>query len=179
MAYDIDTFGELPGELALIAEETSADVAFILADSFGGRHIDFPKALTKENKVVKAVGVEAAKIIWEYWSGGRVRIPLAKKFRIRYMWKRGDRVDEISARVGVSDATVYPAIRGLSRDHQPERNRSRLSIEADERARFVQLRLNDGANARAIADELNITRATVRELAKRRVSEIELGMESR
>lgn len=179
MAYDIDTFGVLPGELALIAEEASIDVAFTLADKFGGTHIDFPKNLTKTHKVTRAIGVEAAKVIWKYWGGGRVRVPLAKQFRIRYLWMRGERTVDIAARVGVSDATIYASVQGMTRDVEPERFRSRLSVEADERARHVRKRLNEGAGTHDIASELKVRPTTVRELARRPLPEDEQRMAAR
>lgn len=166
-----DIYGEIPGELALVAEEVSVDVAFIIADRFGGRQMDVPKKLTDSHALVKVLGRKDADAVLEYFGGGRIRWPLAKQFRIKYMWKRGDRTADIVEKVGVSDATIYSHVKGMPRDRIPPRRPSQLKLDADERTRLLRRRLKEGAPLKEIAAELKITRPAVRDLMKRSLPE--------
>lgn len=161
-----DLIDDVPGELHVVAEITDVETAYRIADAFGGRQMDIPASPLPAHPLFELLGEAKARKVWEVFGGGRVRWPLAKHLRIKWMWIAGERTDVIVDKVGCSDATIYACVKGLPR-HAPERRRSRLALDADARASRIQARLRKGDDLGQIAKDEGVTRAAARDLARR------------
>ena len=69
------TMVELPKVLAEIAAATSEDVAFKLAEDFGGATVWVPHRVKPEHQLARSVGIEAAGTIAELFGEGELRVP--------------------------------------------------------------------------------------------------------
>lgn len=105
--------------LARIAELTSLDVAVTLATQFGGRTIYVPTVhgLRDSSPLVRAVGIDAVKIISEAFGKGELRLPSCRSYlryaRARKLRRQGLSISQISKIIGVGGRQVSLRVRGV------------------------------------------------------------------
>lgn len=106
--------GHLPGVLADVAEATSEAVAWRLSEALGGTEIHLTRKLDPESRLVRAVGMEAARKIVDALGYGPMLVPMAadmrrarRNARIAELREKGETVANLALGAGVHERTVY------------------------------------------------------------------------
>lgn len=111
----------LPALLAEIAEVAGLDAALAVADAKGGINARFCSRLGPENWLVKAVGMEKAKLISDHFTSGRGRIEfdiplgptgsykrdmLARARAMQQALASGEKTNHTARRLGITRRSV-------------------------------------------------------------------------
>lgn len=106
-------------KLARIAELTSVEVAVALATLHGGRRLYLPNVhgLRDSTPLVRAVGMEAARVIVGAFGRGELAVPNCRSYlryvRVRKLRRQGLSVAQISRIVGLNDRRVTFLVKGV------------------------------------------------------------------
>lgn len=94
-----------PPEVMRLAEVIGEPAALALIEEFGGLRTYVPKHPTE--RIVAAIGAEAAAKLAAAWGGEYIPVPLARAWRVMVYRSRGQSYPAIARRVGLSEDGVW------------------------------------------------------------------------
>ena len=98
-------------EVRLLVQAIGEQATLRLVEAFGGTRVYVAARPGEESQVATAVGLEAAAALGATELGGeRVRVPLARAWRVQLLHALGATNPEIVRRVGMDRSTVYRII---------------------------------------------------------------------
>lgn len=101
------TLPPVPAELARFAAHLSPAEVLALVEAFGGTVIYVPHEPNQASPLTQALGRDGARALSAAMGGDRVKIPLAKYWRIRVGRAQGLSYREIARRVGTTEGVVW------------------------------------------------------------------------
>ena len=123
MAIHDEATGDTLGTLIRII---GREGAFRFVEAFAGENIYIPVRCTKTSRIVAAIGVELATVLGASELGmGKIKVPVARLWRIVEHRQRGASISQIARATGASHSAISRAVHdaGLTRsftNRQPE-----------------------------------------------------------
>lgn len=106
-----------PAELAQFSAHLSPEGVLRLIESFGGTVIYVPQVPNQGSPLTLALGRDEARALAAALGGERVKVPLAKYWRIQLYKAQGLSYAEIARKLGTTEGVVWRHLRdaGLTR----------------------------------------------------------------
>lgn len=104
---------ELRSLIELLGEEATLKIV----EAYGGTRLSVPKVMPKEHRLRELLGDGSFALLYQYFGGSTIMIPIAREWRIDLYLKQKPRLTraEIARRAGCSENTVYAHQRGDKR----------------------------------------------------------------
>jgi DNA-binding NarL/FixJ family response regulator len=96
-----------PAELAHLSAHLTPEQLLALIEAYGGTSIHIPSRINQASPLARAIGIEAARALAAGMGGNRLKVPLARHWRVTILHEQGRSYSAIARALGITEDAVW------------------------------------------------------------------------